>query len=96
MGDKLGEELMFDVDADLEADDVAWPSPGALRCKSRRLRFPHRQAELKAYTGKIDDSIEDTHLQHDLKRHPFAQALKGQVCYSFPFCLLVWYIYYVC
>ena len=50
MGDKLREELMFDVDADLEADDAAWPSPSALRCKSRRLRFPHRQAHLKAYT----------------------------------------------
>ena len=95
MGDKLREELMFDVDADLEADDAAWPSPSALRCKSRRLRFPYRQAELKAYIGEIDDSIEDTHLQHDLKRHP-AQALKGQVCSSFPFCLLVRYIYYMC
>ena len=95
MGDKLREELMFDVDADLEADDAAWPNPGALRCKSRRLRFRHRQAELKAYTGEIDDSIEDTHLQHDLKRHP-AQALKGQVCSSFPFCLLVRYILYMC
>ena len=95
MGDKLREELMFDVDADLEADDAAWPSPSALRCKSRRLRFPHRQAKLKAYTGEIDDSIEDTHLQHDLKRHP-AQALKGQVCSSFPFCLLVRYILYMC
>ena len=95
MGDKLREELMFDVDADLEADDAAWPSPSALRCKSRRLRFPHRQAHLKAYTGEIDDSIEDTHLQHDLKRHP-TQALKGQVCSSFTFCLLVRYIYYMC
>ena len=45
---------------------------------------------MKAYTREIDDSIKDTYLQHDLKRHPFTQARKGQVHSSFPFRLSVW------
>ena len=51
--------------------------PGAPRCRSHRLRFLPCLARAKAYTREIDDSIDDTHLQHDLKRHPSAQARKG-------------------
>ena len=40
--------------------------------RSRRPRFPPCQAGSEAYTGEIDDNIEDTYLQHDLKRHPSA------------------------
>lgn len=92
---------MFDVDVDLEADNVARPSPSAPRCSSRRLSFPPRQAESEAYIGEIDDGIKDTHLQHDLKRHPSTQAWKGQVCSYFPsicrssLCLYI-YIYITC
>ena len=68
---------MFDIDTDLVADDTVGQGPGALRCRSHRPTFPPRQAASKAYTREIDDSIEDTHLQHDLKRHPFAQVRKG-------------------
>ena len=32
---------------------------------------------------EIHDNIEDNHLRHDLKRHPFTQARKGQVCFLF-------------
>lgn len=60
---------MFDVEVDLEADDVASGGPGASRCKSCRLRFPPHQVGLEAYTREIDDNIKDTHLQYDLKRH---------------------------
>ena len=64
---------MFDLDAYLDADDAAKPGPSALRCNSRRLRFPPHQARSEANTGEIDDSI-NIYLQHDLKKHPFAQA----------------------
>ena len=72
-GDELGDELMIDLDADLEADDAVRPSSRALRRSNCRLRFPPRQVGLEAYSGEIDDSIKDTHLQHDLKKHPLAQ-----------------------
>ena len=94
-GDELGDELMFDLDADLEADDAAKLGPGALRRNSRRLRFPPYQARSEAYTTEIDDSIMNTHLHCDLKKHPSAQAQKDQVC-SFLFHLSIWYIYYMC
>ena len=57
---------MFVVDVDLEADDAVGFGLGASRHSSRRLRFLPHQAESEAYTGEIDDSIEDTLLQHDL------------------------------
>jgi len=91
--DKFGDELMFDMHVDLEADDIAEGVPSALRCRSRKPRLPLHQARLEAYTREIDDSIEDTYLQHDLERHPSAQAWKGQVRFSFPFLLSVRYIY---
>ena len=87
---------MFDVDADLAANDTAGQSPNAPRCRSCRLMLPPCQAKSKAYTGEIDDNIKDTHLQHNLKRHPSAQAWKGQVCYSFLFRLSVRYMYIMC
>lgn len=62
-GGGLGrDELMFDVDADFEADDIDGQGPGAPRCKSCKLRFPPLQAKLEAYTRKIDDNFEDTYL----------------------------------
>ena len=63
---------MFDLDVDLEANDAVGPSPSAPRRNSQRLMFPPCQAELKAYIGEIDESIEDTHIQYDLKSHPSA------------------------
>ena len=69
-GDELDDELMFDIDADLEADDKAKPGPGASRRCSCRLRFPPCLSRAKAYTGEIDDSIDNTYLQNGLKRHP--------------------------
>ena len=38
--DELGDELMFDLDVDLEADDATRPGPGTLRGNSHRPRFP--------------------------------------------------------
>ena len=61
-GDKLECELMFDLDANLEANNVAGLGPSVPRCNNRRSRFPPRQARSEAYAGEIDDSIEDTHL----------------------------------
>ena len=70
---------MFDLDADLEVDDRAETGLGTPRCSSRRSRFPPCQVRAEAYIKKVDDSIDDTHLQHGLNRHPSAQAQKGQV-----------------
>ena len=39
-GKELDVELMFDVDANLEADDKAKPGSGTLRRRSRRPSFP--------------------------------------------------------
>lgn len=61
---------MFDLDANLEANNVAGLGPSAPRPNNHRSRFPPRQARSEAYAGEIDDSIEDSHLYHDLKRHP--------------------------
>ena len=36
---ELEDKLMFNLDIDLEADDIARPSPGTLRHSSRRSRF---------------------------------------------------------
>ena len=63
---------MFDVDSDLEADDWAELGPGTPRHCSHRTRFSLGLSRAEAYTGEVVDSIDDTHLQHDLKRHPFA------------------------
>lgn len=59
-GHELGDELMFDLDVDLVADDTARQGLGDPRRKSLRPRFPPCQVEFKAYVGEIDDSIEDT------------------------------------
>lgn len=59
-------------------------SYSALRHSTRRSRFPLCQARSKAYTREIDESINDTHLQQDLKTRPLAQARKAQVCSSLP------------
>ena len=75
----LEDELMFDLDADLEADDMAGQGTGTLRHHNRKSRFPPCLAGVEAYTREIDNSIDYIHLQHDLKRHPFTQAQKGQV-----------------
>ena len=80
------DELMFNLDTDLEANDTVEPGTSTHRHSIRRSRFPPRQVGLEAYTGEIDHSIEDTHLQHDLKRHPSTQAQKAQYSpLSFPF-----------
>lgn len=71
-GEELDDELMFDVDADLEADDRNERSPGASRHRNRRARFLPCLSRAKAYIGEVDDSIADNHLQHGLKRHLFA------------------------
>ena len=68
----LKDELMFDLDVDLEANDMARWGPGDLRRHSRKPRFSPCLAGAKAYTGESNDSIDDTYLQHDLKRHPSA------------------------
>ena len=71
-GEEFNVELMFDVDADLETDNKAKPSLSAVRCHSHRLRFLPGLGGVAAYIGEIDDSIDDTHLQHGLKRHTSA------------------------
>ena len=38
-GVELEDKLMLNRDIDLEADDIARPSPGTLRHSSRRSRF---------------------------------------------------------
>ena len=70
----LEDELMFDLDVNLVANYMARQGLGALRRRSCKLIFSHYLVKAEAYIGEIDDSIDDTHLQHDLKRHPSAQA----------------------
>ena len=76
---------MFDVDADFEADDRAELGLGAPRLLSCRLKFSLDLSGAEAYTREVDDSIANTHLQHGLKRHPFTQIWKAQVCSLFLF-----------
>ena len=76
-GAELEDELIFDLDVNLAANDMARQGPGTLRRHSRRPRFSPCLVGAEAYTGEIDDSIDDTYLQHDLKRHPSTQAQKG-------------------
>ena len=58
---KLKDELTFNLDVDLEANDMARWGLGTSRCHSKS-RFPPCLAGAKAYTGKINDSIDDTYL----------------------------------
>ena len=83
--EELEEELMFDIDANLVALDGARPSLGAQSCQGHRPKFPPSLFGVKAYTGEIDHSIANTRLQHSLKRQPFAQTQKAQVCSLFSF-----------
>ena len=53
---------MFDVDANLEADDRVEPSLSTSRHRSRRSRFPPGLVRAEAYTEELDDSIDETHL----------------------------------
>lgn len=59
---ELADELMFDVDADLEADDAVGLGLGTRRCNNHRPRFLLRLARAESYIGKVDDRIKDTHL----------------------------------
>ena len=61
-GVDLEDELMFDLDADLEADDMAGQGTGTLRHHNRKSRFPPCLAGVKAYTREIDNSIDYIHL----------------------------------
>ena len=54
--------LYFDEEVDMATDDVAVPKPSTPRCHSRGLRYPLGQAQANAYSGKMDDCIEDNHL----------------------------------
>ena len=54
--------LYFDEEADMATDDAAVPKPSTPRCCSRSLRYPLDQAQANAYSGKMDDCIEDNHL----------------------------------
>ena len=58
---ELKDELTFNLDVDLEANDIARWGLGTPRCHSKP-RFPPCLAGAKAYTGEIDDSIDDTYL----------------------------------
>ena len=58
--DELEDELMFDLDVDLEANDRARLGLGALRRSSCRPRFLPCQAGAGAYIREVDDSIDDT------------------------------------
>ena len=69
----------------VEVDDRAEPSVGTPRCRNPRPRFLPCLSGAKAYTGEVDDSIDDTHLHHGLKRHPSTQIQKVQVCSFFLF-----------
>ena len=46
-GVELEDKLTFDLDEDLEADDMARPGPGTLRRSSHRLRFPPFKPRLR-------------------------------------------------
>ena len=73
------EDLLINIEVDFSEDEVH-PDLGARRC-SLRPRFPPHHAGANAHTGAVDRGIRDTHLQHGLKNHPSAQALKGKVRY---------------
>ena len=51
---------MFDIDANLEANDRAELGLSALRHRSRRLRFLPGLVGAEAYTGEIYDSIDSS------------------------------------
>ena len=70
---------MFDVDADLAANDRARPGLGPQRHHNRRSRFPPSLSGAEVDTGEIDHSIANSYLQHGLKRHPFTLTQKAQV-----------------
>ena len=71
---------MFDVDADLEANDRADLGPGTPKHRSHRPRFLSGLFRAEDYAGKFDDNIAGTYLQHGLKRHPSTQIWKAHVC----------------
>lgn len=48
---------MFDIDANLEADDRVEPSLAAPRLRSRRSRFLSYFSRTKAYTREVDGNI---------------------------------------
>ena len=54
--------LYFDEEVDMATDDAAVPKPSTPGCRSRGLRYPLGQAQANAYTGEMDDCIEDNHL----------------------------------
>ena len=73
------EDLIFDLESDVSSEEEINPDLGPRRC-NLRLRFQPHLVGVNAYTGSVDDSIRDTHLQRRLKGDPFAQAWKGMVC----------------
>lgn len=89
-GVELEDDLMFDLDADLEADYMVRQGPGTPRHCNRKPRFLPCLVKAEAYIREIKDSIDDTHLQHDLKRHPSTHTWKGQVCSFFFFTCQLW------
>lgn len=56
-GEELDDDLMFDIDANLEADDRVEPSLAAPRLRSRRSRFLSYLSRAKAYTREVDGNI---------------------------------------
>lgn len=90
---ELDDKLMFDVDANLEDNDRVGLGPGTPRCRSCRPRFPPRLVGVEAYIREIDDNIDNTHLQYGMKRHPFAQIQKAQVCFFFLYTWIRRYAY---
>lgn len=47
---------MFNLDVDLEADDIARLGPSHLRRSSHRPRFSHCQAWVEDYTREVNDT----------------------------------------
>ena len=82
----MAEDLIFNLEADVSSEEEINPDPGPRSC-NLRLRFQPHLVGVNAYTGSVDDSIRDTHLQRRLTGHPLLR--RGRERYAvFIFLLL--------
>ena len=58
----LEDEIIFNIEADLEANDTVKLASGAPRCSAYWLRYPLGLALAKACIDEVDESNRDTHL----------------------------------
>ena len=75
--DDLEDDIIFGIEANLKADDMAVPTPRIPRRSTYQSRYLPGQVRAEACTEEIDEAIRDTHLQHGLRIHPSAKARRA-------------------